>query len=152
MDGSTPGFTVLYHLLELFKLMSIESIMPSNHLILYGLHLLLPSIFPSIRVFSNELALCIMWPKYWSFSFSISPSKLKLIFSDINIFFNDTATTEIYTLSLHDALPISISSSPALFSFCPQSSTASGSFPVSWLFASGGQSIGASSTTILQHN
>ena len=89
MDGSTPGFTVLYHLLELFKLMSIESIMPSNHLILYGLHLLLPSIFPSIRVFSNELALCIMWPKYWSFSFSISPSKLKLIFSDINIFFKN---------------------------------------------------------------
>ena len=89
MDGSTPGFTVLYHLLELFKLMSIESIMPSNHLILYGSHLLLPSIFPSIRVFSNELALCIMWPKYWSFSFSISPSKLKLIFSDINIFFKN---------------------------------------------------------------
>ena len=54
------------------KLMSIESVMPSNHLILCH-PLLLPSIFPSIRVFSNELALCIRWPKYWSFSFNISP-------------------------------------------------------------------------------
>ena len=53
--------------------MSIESVMPSNHLILCSLFLL-PSIFPSIRVFSHESALCIKWPKYWSFSFSISPS------------------------------------------------------------------------------
>ena len=56
------------------KLMSIESVMPSNHLILCRPLLLLPSIFPSIRVFSNESALCIRWPKYWCFSFSISPS------------------------------------------------------------------------------
>ena len=56
------------------KLMSIESVMPSNHLILCHPLLLLPSIFPSIRVFSNESALCIGWPKYWSFSFNISPS------------------------------------------------------------------------------
>ena len=55
------------------KLMSIESVMPSNHLI-HCHPLLLPSIFPSIRVFSNELALRIRWPKYWSFSFNISPS------------------------------------------------------------------------------
>ena len=54
--------------------MSIESVMPSNHLILCRPLLLLPSFFPSIRVFSNESALCIRWPKYWSFSFSISPS------------------------------------------------------------------------------
>ena len=54
--------------------MSIESVMPSNHLILCHPLLLLPSIFPSIRVFSNESVLHIMWPKYWSFSFSISPS------------------------------------------------------------------------------
>ena len=60
--------------LSLLKLMSIESVMPSNHLILYRPLLLLPSIFPWIRVFSRELALCIRWPKYWSFSFSISPS------------------------------------------------------------------------------
>ena len=56
------------------KLMSIESVMPSNHLILCGPLLLLPSIFPNIRVFSNESALHIRWPKYWSFSFNISPS------------------------------------------------------------------------------
>ena len=56
------------------KLMSIESVMPSNHLILCCLLLLLPSTFPSIRVFSNELVLHIRWPKYWSFSFNISPS------------------------------------------------------------------------------
>ena len=60
--------------LSLLKLMSIESAMPSNHLILCCPFLLLPSIFPSIRVFSNELILPIRWPKYWSFSFSISPS------------------------------------------------------------------------------
>ena len=58
---------------SLLKLMCIQSVMPSNHLILCH-PLLLPSIFPSIRVFSNESALCIRWPKYWSFSFSISPS------------------------------------------------------------------------------
>ena len=56
------------------KLLSIESVMPSNHFILRHPLLLLPSIFPSIRVFSNESALCIRWPKYWSFSFNISPS------------------------------------------------------------------------------
>ena len=59
---------------SLLKLMSIESVMPSNRLILCRPLLLLPSIFPSIRVFSNELALCIRWSKYWSFSFSTSPS------------------------------------------------------------------------------
>ena len=59
---------------SLLKFMSIESVMPSNHLILCHPLLLPPSIFPSIRVFSNELILCIRWPKYWSFSFSISPS------------------------------------------------------------------------------
>ena len=59
---------------SLLKLMSIESVMPSNHLILCCPLLLLPSIFPSIRVFSNESVLLIRWPKYWSFSFSIIPS------------------------------------------------------------------------------
>ena len=59
---------------SLFKLMSIESVMPYNHLIRYRLLLLLPSVFPSIRVFSNESVLRIRWPDYWSFSFSISPS------------------------------------------------------------------------------
>ena len=59
---------------SLLKLMSFESVMPSNHLIFYCPLLLLLSIFPSIRVFSNESVLSIRWPKYWSFSFSISPS------------------------------------------------------------------------------
>ena len=59
---------------SLLELMSIESVMPSNHLILCHPLLLLPSIFPSIMVFSNKSALCMRWPKYWSFSFSISPS------------------------------------------------------------------------------
>ena len=59
---------------SLLKLMSIESVMPSNHLILCRSLLLLPSVFPSIRVFSNESVLHIRWPKYWSFSFNISPS------------------------------------------------------------------------------
>ena len=59
---------------SLLKLMSIELVMPSNHLILCRPLLLLPSVFPSIRVFSSESVLCIRWPKYWSFSFSISPS------------------------------------------------------------------------------
>ena len=73
MDCSMPGLPVHHQLLEFIQLMSIESVMPSNHLILCR-PLLLPSIFPSIMVFSNESALCIRWPKYWSFSFNISPS------------------------------------------------------------------------------
>ena len=68
------GFPVLHYLLEFAQFMIIESAMPSNLLILCHLLLLLPSIFPSIRVFSNESALRIRWPKYWSFSFSTSPS------------------------------------------------------------------------------
>ena len=63
------------------KLMSIESVVPSNHLILCCPFILLPSIFPSARVFSNELALNIRWPKYWSFTFSISPSNVRLMLS-----------------------------------------------------------------------
>ena len=59
---------------SLLRLMSIELVMPSNHLIFCHPLLLLPPIFPSIRVFSNESVLCIRWPKYWSFSFNISPS------------------------------------------------------------------------------
>ena len=74
MDCSMPGFPVLHCLPEFAKLTSIGSMMPSNHLIFCHPLLLLPSIFPSIKVFSNELALDIRWPKYWNFSFSISPS------------------------------------------------------------------------------
>ena len=74
MNHSIPDLPVHHNSRSLPKLMSIESVMPSNHLILCRPLLLLPSIFPSIRVFSNELALCIRWPNYWSFSFRISPS------------------------------------------------------------------------------
>ena len=74
MDCSTPGFLSITNSWSLLKLMSVESVMPSNHLILCRPLLLPPSIFPSIRVFSNESVLHIRWPKYWSFSFSISPS------------------------------------------------------------------------------
>ena len=69
-----PDFPVLTNFRSMLKLMSIESVMPSNHLILCRPLLLPPSIFPSIRVFSNESVLPIRWSKYWSFSFSISPS------------------------------------------------------------------------------
>ena len=58
---------------SLLKFMSLESVMPSNNLILYHPLLLLPSVFPNIRVFSDEPALCIRWPKYWSFSFNVNP-------------------------------------------------------------------------------
>ena len=75
-----PGLPVHHQLLESLKPMSIESVMPFNHLILCRLLLLPPSIFPSIRVFSKESVLCIRCPKYWSFSFNISPSNEHLGF------------------------------------------------------------------------
>ena len=73
MNHSMPGLPVHHQLLESTQPMSIESVMPSNHLILCR-PLVLPSIFPSIRVFSNESALHISWPKYWCFSFNITPT------------------------------------------------------------------------------
>ena len=75
MDHSTSGLPVHHQLPEFTQLFSTESVMPSNHLIFCHPLLHLPSIFFSIRVFSNKSALCIRWPKYWSFSFNISPSK-----------------------------------------------------------------------------
>ena len=74
MNRSTPDLPVHHQLLESTKPMFIESVMPSNYLILCCPLLLLPSSFPSIRVFSNESALHIRWPKYWSFTFNISPT------------------------------------------------------------------------------
>ena len=74
MDGNTPGLPVNTSSQSLPKLMSIESMMPTNNLILCRRIHLLPTIFPSISVFSNESALRIRWPKYWSFSFNISPT------------------------------------------------------------------------------
>ena len=73
MDYSMPGLSIT-NSQNLLKLMSIKSVMLSNHLVLCRPLLLPPSVFPSIRVFSNESVLHIRWPKYWSFSFSISPS------------------------------------------------------------------------------
>ena len=72
--AARQAFLSIINSQRLLKFMPIESVMPSNHFILCCPVLLLPSIFPSIRVFSNESALCIRWPNYWSFSFSISPS------------------------------------------------------------------------------
>ena len=80
IDCSTPGFPVLQQLLELTQTHAIESVMPSNHLILCRPLLLLPSIFPSIRVFSNESVLHIRWPKYWSFNISPSNEYSVLLF------------------------------------------------------------------------
>ena len=74
MDCSMPGLPVHRHSWSLLKLIFVESVIPSNHLILCCPLLLLPSVFPSIRVFSSESVLCLRWPKYWSFSISISPS------------------------------------------------------------------------------
>ena len=71
MDCSTRGFPVHHQLRSLLRLMTIKLVMPSNHLILCCPLLLLPSVFPSIRFFSNESVLCIRWPKYWSFGISL---------------------------------------------------------------------------------
>ena len=106
------------------KLMSIESVMPSNHLILCCPFVLPPSTFPSIRVFSNESVLCIRWPKYWSFSFSISPSR---------------RLRDLHRCPGHKLLQ----RGQLLFSHL-QSFQASGTFAMSQFFASGGQSIGVS--------
>ena len=74
MDCNTQASLYITNSQSLLKLMSIKSVMPSNHLVLHHPFLFLPSIFPSIKIFSNESTLHIRWPKYWSFSFNISPS------------------------------------------------------------------------------
>ena len=86
MNCRIPGFCVLHYLQSLLKLISVESVMPSNHLILCCSLLLLPSVFPSIRVFSNESALCIRRPTYWSFSIHPSNEYSGLISSSLSIF------------------------------------------------------------------
>ena len=88
MDRSTPGLPV-HHQLPEFTQTHVQSVMSSNHLILCHPLLLLPTLFPSIRVFSNESTLRIRWPKYWSFSFKISPSdehpRLSRVFSNTTV-------------------------------------------------------------------
>ena len=81
-----PRSSVLISVPEFAQSMSIELVMPSNHLILCHPLLLLPSVFPSIRVFSNELTVCIRWPRYWSFSISLSNEYSRLIFFRIDWF------------------------------------------------------------------
>ena len=95
---------------SLLKLISIELVMPSNHLILYCPLLLLPSIFPSIRVFSNELVLRIRWPKYWSFSFNISSSSeySGLISFRIDWFYLFAVQGTLKSLLQHNSLKASI--------------------------------------------
>ena len=102
---------------SLLKLMSIESEMPSNHLIFCRPLLFLPSIFPSIRVFSNESVLCIRWPKYWSFSFSISPSNEYLGLISFRTDWFDLLAVQGTLKSLlqhHSSLALSFLYSPSL--------------------------------------
>ena len=108
MDCSTPGLPVHHQPQRLLKLMSIESVMPSNHFILCCALLLLPSILPSIRAFSNESALLIKWPKYWSFGFGPSYEYSGLISFRID-WFNLLAVQEtLKSLLQHHNLKASI--------------------------------------------
>ena len=100
---------------SLLKLMSIELVMLSNHLILYHPLLLLPSIFPSIRVFSNESALHSRWPKYWSFSFSISPSNEYSGLISLRIDWLDLAVQGTLTSLQHHSSKASILQCSAFF-------------------------------------
>ena len=138
---------------SLLKLMSIELVMPSNHFILCHPILLLPSIFPSIRVFFNESALCIRWPKYWSFGISGWGIVVQLL-SCFSLWPHELQYTRLHCPSpspgaCSTSCPLSwwchpiISFSVIPFFSCLGSFPASGSFPVSWLFTSGGQSIEA---------
>ena len=110
---ATPWTTALQASLSftisqsLLKLMSIESVMPFNHLV-FCRPLLLPSIFPTIRVFSNEFALCIRWLKYWSFSFSISPSNEYSGLISFRIDWFDTLTIQGTLKNLHNSLVLNL--------------------------------------------
>ena len=102
---------------SLLRLMSIESVMPSNHLILCHPLLLLPSIFPSVRVFPNDSVLHIRWPKYWSFSFNISPSKEHLGLISFRVDWLDLLTVQgtLKSLLQHHSSKASIFWSSAFF-------------------------------------
>ena len=115
-DPVHPGFTVFHHLPEFLKLMSIESVILSSHLIFCCPFLFLLSIFPSIRVFSNESVLCTRWPKYWSFSFSISLSNEYSGLISLRIGWFDLLAVQgtLKSLQYHNAKP-SILSHSAFF-------------------------------------
>ena len=115
MDCSTPGLPDT-NSWSLLKLMSIESVMPSNHLILCH-PLLPPSVFPCIRVFSNELVLCIRWPKYWSFSFSVSPSNEYSVLISFRVDWLDLLAVQgtLRSLLQHHSSKVSILQHSAFF-------------------------------------
>ena len=118
MDCSMPGFPVHHQLLELAQThVHSKSVTPSNRLILCHPLLLLPSIFPSIRVFSNELALRIRWPKYWSFSFNISPSNEHPRLTSFRIDWLDLLAVQgtLKSLFQHHSLKASILQHSAFF-------------------------------------
>ena len=115
IDCSTPGFPVLHYLPEFVKTLSIELVMPSNHLIFCCSFLLLPSIFPSIRVFSNNLALPIRGPKYWSFSISPSSEYSGLISFRIDWLDLPAVEGTLKSLLQHDSLKASILRCSAFF-------------------------------------
>ena len=114
MNYSTPGFPVLHQLWSLLRFMSIESMMLSNHLILCC-RLLLPSVVPSFRVFSRESALCIRWPKYWSFSISPSNEYSGLISFRIDCFELLAVQGTLKSLLPHHSLKASILRHSAFF-------------------------------------
>ena len=117
MDCSTPGLHVHHQLPEFTQAMYIESVMPSNHFTLCHPLLLPPSVFPSIRVFSNEPLLCIRWPKYWSFSFSIRPSNEYLGLISFRIDWFDLLSVQgtLKNLLQHHSSKASILRCPAFF-------------------------------------
>ena len=123
MNCSIPVFHTINNSRSLLKFMSIELVMPTNQLILCHPLLLLPSIFPSIKVFSNELILCIRWSNYWSFSFSISPSNeySELISFRIDWFDPLVVQRTLKSLFQHNCLKASILSKVQM---CKQKSNA----------------------------
>ena len=117
MDWSTPGSLSITISRSLLKLMSIESVMPSNYLTLCHPLLLLPSIFPNIKGFSNESVLRIRWPKYWSFSFSMSPSNEYSGLTSFRMDWLDLLAVQgtLKSLLQHDSSKVSILQSSAFF-------------------------------------
>ena len=114
MECSMPGFPVHHQSQNLLKLMSIELVMPSTHLILCRSLLFPPSVFLSIRIFSSELALHIGWPKYWSFSFSISPFNEYKGMISFRIDWFDLLAVQKPLKSLHQYHSSKASNSPVL--------------------------------------
>ena len=140
MDCSKSCFPVLFTISQSVpRVMSIESVMPSNHLIFYHPLLLPPSIFPSNRVFSNESILHIRWPKYWSFSFSISPSNeySGLISFRIDWFYLHAVQGTLKSLLQHHSSKASIIWCSTFFIFqlpCPYMTTGKTTALTKWTF------------------